>query len=118
MLARGDLRHHTTVAAVHVDLCRHGVGEDAVAVLHDRGGRFVTGGFDTQDAHGNGAPMLACSTRLSPTQPSSSASLSPRRPAGGGPTSPSCAANAAACWRLRRSSFSRMLRRCTFTVFT
>ena len=38
-------------ATMNVDLCRDGIGEDAVAILDDRRRGLIAGGLDAEDAH-------------------------------------------------------------------
>ncbi len=43
MLARGNLRHHTAVTGMDIDLGGDDIGQDLAAVADDGGGSFVTG---------------------------------------------------------------------------
>src|SRR3546814_3787349 len=49
MAARGDLRHHTAVGTVLVELREDEVCADLAARGHHRGGGLVAGGLDPQD---------------------------------------------------------------------
>ncbi|GLS21040.1 hypothetical protein GCM10007874_40570 [Labrys miyagiensis] len=61
MGARGDLGHHTAIGGMLGDLRQHDIGEDLpLAVLvaqHDGGGRFIAGGFDAENKHGEGGTV-------------------------------------------------------------
>src|ERR1019366_2595870 len=51
VLARGQLRDHSAVLAVHRDLRGHHAREHGVAAPHHGGGGFIAGGFDAENTH-------------------------------------------------------------------
>ena len=51
MVAGGQLRDHTAIGAVQIDLAEQLVGQQALSAVEDRHGAFVTGGFEGQDTH-------------------------------------------------------------------
>jgi hypothetical protein len=51
VLARGHLGHHAAVFGMDQNLRRDDVRTNALAVLDDGGGGFVTRGFDSQNQH-------------------------------------------------------------------
>ncbi len=55
MVARSQFRDHTTVGLVQIDLGVQHMREQAAAVIEDGDGGFVAGGFESEDAHGEGS---------------------------------------------------------------
>ncbi len=51
MRARGDLRDDPAERPVVVELAEHDVRQDRPVAVHDRGGRLVAAGFDSENAH-------------------------------------------------------------------
>ena len=49
---RGDFRHHAAEAAVQIVLRGHDRGQHLQPIGDDRRGRFVAGGFEGEDVHG------------------------------------------------------------------
>ncbi len=51
MVARGDLRHHSTETRMYVHLRSDDIREDATTVLHHGGGGLIAARLNTEQAH-------------------------------------------------------------------
>ena len=54
MVARGQFRDHPAIGLVQIHLGVQHMRQQAAAVIEDGDGRFVAGGFEGEDAHGEG----------------------------------------------------------------
>ena len=55
MVARGQFRDHAAVGLMQIHLGVQHMREQAEAVIEDGDGGFVAGGFESEDAHGEGS---------------------------------------------------------------